>query len=241
VTPIADHLRWPSRRKRGAAELAARDRTVEPAELATRRDLLATELAELQWDLGGLVYEMARRDHFRLDVVVRQAAKLQEVDAELGEVERMLRLEQAGAGGTCPSCGALHARGAVYCWQCGADLMSRQPVGGEAAPAGTRGEEQAARPASAPAPAEPPPTPAPAHPAPAPPPATPEPMPPDMGEQVPRRRFAPPSPAAQPAPVDAPTAPVNPPPAPVERPREAPPRPIPEPPASSARTGASGI
>jgi hypothetical protein len=209
VTPIADHLRWRPRRKRGAAELAARDRSVEPAELATRRDLLATELAELQWDLGGLVYEMARRDHFRLDVVVRQAAKLQEVDAELGEVERMLRLEQAGAGGTCPSCGALHARGAVYCWQCGADLMSRQPVGGEGAAA--------------------------------PPPATPEPMPPDMGEQVPRRRFAPPPPAAQPAPVDAPTAPVNPPPAPVERPREAPPRPIPEPPASSARTGASGI
>ena len=125
MTPIADHLRWRPRRKRGAAELAARDRSVEPAELATRRDLLATELAELQWDLGGLVYEMARRDHFRLDVVVRQAAKLQEVDAELGEVERMLRLEQAGAGGTCPSCGALHARGAVYCWQCGADLMSR--------------------------------------------------------------------------------------------------------------------
>ena len=77
---------------------------------------------------------MARRDHFRLDIVVRQAAKLQEVDAELGEVERLLRLDQAGAGGTCPSCGALHARGAVYCWQCGADLMSRQPAGGEAPP-----------------------------------------------------------------------------------------------------------
>jgi hypothetical protein len=217
VTPIADYLRWRPRRKRGAAELAARDRSVEPSELATRRDRLSTELAELQWDLGGLVYEMARRDHFRLDVVVRQAAKLQEVDAELGEVERLLRLDQAGAGGTCPSCGALHARGAVYCWQCGTDLMSRRPAG-EAAP-----------------------TSSPAHPAPAPPPATPEPMPPDLGEEVPRRRFAPPPPAAQPPPVDAPTSPMSPPTAPVDTPQQPATPPIPEPPASSATTRASGV
>jgi hypothetical protein len=124
---FADYFRRPSRR--GAAALAAAsDRAVEPAELAARRDQLSGELAELQWDLGGLVYEMARRDHFRLDLVVRQAAKLQGVDAELGEVERLLHLEQAGAGGSCAACGALHARGAVYCWQCGADLIARTAV-----------------------------------------------------------------------------------------------------------------
>jgi hypothetical protein len=111
--------------------LADRDRSVGPAELVSRRDELAAQLVELQWDLGGLVYEMARRDHFRLDVVVSQAAKLQGVDAELGEVERLLHLEQAGAGGTCSACGALHAHGAVYCWQCGADLMARKPAGAE--------------------------------------------------------------------------------------------------------------
>ena len=44
---------------------------------------------------------MAIRDHFRLDVLTRQAAKLQQVDAELGEVERMLKLDQAGAAGAC--------------------------------------------------------------------------------------------------------------------------------------------
>ena len=32
---------------------------------------------------------MAIRDHFRLDVLVRKAAELQEADAELGEVERL--------------------------------------------------------------------------------------------------------------------------------------------------------
>jgi hypothetical protein len=92
-------------------------------DLQRRRDRLARELAELQWDLGGIAYEMASRDHFRLDVLRNQAAKLQQVDAELGEIERMLRLDQAAAAGACPSCGALYARGAVFCWQCGHDLM----------------------------------------------------------------------------------------------------------------------
>lgn len=92
-------------------------------ELERRRDSLAAQLTELQWNLGGLAYEMAIRDHFRLDVLNRQAAKLQQVDAELAEIERLLRLGEAGAAGACGSCGALYARGAVFCWQCGKDLM----------------------------------------------------------------------------------------------------------------------
>lgn len=113
------------------------------ADLQQRRDQLAGQLAELQWDLGGLAYEMAIRDHFRLDVLTRQAAKLQQVDAELAEVERMLRLDQAGAAGACGSCGALYARGSVFCWQCGKDLMERSPVGGTP-PAGPAPPTQAA-------------------------------------------------------------------------------------------------
>jgi hypothetical protein len=99
-------------------------------DLRQRRDRLADRLAELQWDLGGLAYEMAIRDHFRLDVLVRHAAKLQEVDAELAEVERILRLEEASAAGACGKCGALYARGSVFCRQCGAELMERKPVSG---------------------------------------------------------------------------------------------------------------
>jgi hypothetical protein len=99
------------------------------SDLEKRRDRLARELAELQWDLGGIAYEMASRDHFRLDVLTRQAARLQQVDAELAEVERMLKLDQAGAAGACGSCGALYARGSVFCWQCGKDLMDRGAVG----------------------------------------------------------------------------------------------------------------
>jgi hypothetical protein len=95
------------------------------SELERRRRHLAEEVTELHWDLGGLAYEMAIRDHFRLDVLVRRAAILQERDAELAEVERLLHAEETGVSGSCRQCGAPHSRGAVFCWQCGATLMER--------------------------------------------------------------------------------------------------------------------
>ena len=76
---------------------------------------------------------MAIRDHFRLDVLVRRAALLQQRDAELAEVERLLRLEEHGAAGTCPNCAAPHSRGAGYCWQCGATLVGAGAGAGAAA------------------------------------------------------------------------------------------------------------
>ena len=97
------------------------------SQLRRRRDALAEEVTELHWDLGGLAYEMAIRDHFRLDVLARRAALLQERDAELAEVERLLKLEDEAVAGNCPNCAAPHSRGAVYCWQCGTTLMERLP------------------------------------------------------------------------------------------------------------------
>jgi hypothetical protein len=96
-------------------------------DLIKRREELMARYAELQCDLGGLVYEMAIRDHIRVDVLVRRAAILQDVDAELGEIERILRLEETGTAGSCASCGAPHSSGAVYCWQCGQPLLERVP------------------------------------------------------------------------------------------------------------------
>jgi hypothetical protein len=96
-------------------------------DLARRRDELMARVAELQWDLGGLAYEMAIRDRIRIDVLVRRAAALQELDAELGEVERILRMEETGSAGVCASCGAPHSSGAVYCWQCGSPLLEQVP------------------------------------------------------------------------------------------------------------------
>ena len=93
------------------------------AELRRRRHELAERVAALTWDLGGLAYEMAIRDHYRLDVLARKAAELQKLDGELGEVQRLLATTEAGIHGQCRSCGAVHSRGAAYCWHCGAPLM----------------------------------------------------------------------------------------------------------------------
>jgi hypothetical protein len=97
-------------------------------DLTRRRDELAGRLAELQWDLGGLTYEMAVRNHIRVEVLVQRAATLQEVDSELSEVERILRLEETGTAGLCASCGAPHSSGAAYCWQCGQPLLEHVPT-----------------------------------------------------------------------------------------------------------------
>jgi hypothetical protein len=97
------------------------DRTVD---LRRRRDQLNARVAELQWDLGGLVYEMAIRNRIRVEVLVQRAAVLQEADAELGEVERILRLEETGMAGACANCGSPHSVGASFCWQCGQPLLA---------------------------------------------------------------------------------------------------------------------
>lgn len=68
-------------------------------DLRRRRDALAEQVRELHWDLGGLAYEMAIRDHFRLDVLVRRAALLQERDGELAQVEQLLRIEDGAVDG----------------------------------------------------------------------------------------------------------------------------------------------
>ncbi len=90
--------------------------------MSSQRESVARRVAEAQWDLGGLVYEMAARDHFRLDVLTARAADLQELDAELATLDRSLALEESGAAGTCQACDALYVRGALFCSQCGSRL-----------------------------------------------------------------------------------------------------------------------
>lgn len=96
-------------------------------DLERRRDVLKARVAELQWDLGGIVYEMAIRDRIRVDVLVKRAARLQDADSELNEIERILRLEHTSTAGSCASCGAPHSTGASYCWQCGQPILQQVP------------------------------------------------------------------------------------------------------------------
>jgi len=95
----------------------------ESAELVAKRDRLLEKFTVMQADLGGAFYEMAIRDHVRLDVLTRKAAELQRVDAELLSAERELELEREDAAGLCPGCGAPFGHGVRFCAQCGHALV----------------------------------------------------------------------------------------------------------------------
>jgi hypothetical protein len=130
VTPL-DAAGLPATPAPDAAGAAAAPQSSVPTgeagivDLERRRDKLTARFVELQWDLGGLAYEMAIRNRIRVDILVQRAAVLQDTDAELGEVERILRLEETGTAGTCASCGAPHSSGAAYCWQCGQPILEQ--------------------------------------------------------------------------------------------------------------------
>jgi len=99
-------------------------------DLMRRRDQLVARVAELQWDLGGLAYEMAIRNSMDVELLVKRAVALQDADAELSEVERIVRTEETGASGSCKYCSAPHSSGATFCWQCGKPLLEQ--VSGDA-------------------------------------------------------------------------------------------------------------
>lgn len=120
---VADNAAPPL--KRGSELPSERGRVVD---LRRCRNELTARIAELQFDLGGLVYEMAIRNQIRVDLLVRRAAVLQEADSELNEVQRILRLEETATAGACPSCGAPHSSGAAYCWQCGQPILPQVPT-----------------------------------------------------------------------------------------------------------------
>jgi hypothetical protein len=61
-------------------------------DLVAQRDRLLEKFTIMQADLGGAFYEMAIRDHVRMDALTRKAAELQRVDAELLATERLLEM-----------------------------------------------------------------------------------------------------------------------------------------------------
>ena len=95
----------------------------ENKELRAQRDRLLEKFTVMQADLGGAFYEMAIRDHVRLDVLTRKAAELQRVDAELLAVERLLEIERTDAAGHCPTCNSPFGPADRFCPQCGTSLV----------------------------------------------------------------------------------------------------------------------
>ena len=92
--------------------------------MRAQRDRLIEKFTVMEADLGGAFYEMAIRDHVRLDVLTRKAAELQRVDAELAALEAALELERSDAAGICHACGSPYRPGAKFCGQCGTSLTT---------------------------------------------------------------------------------------------------------------------
>ena len=98
------------------------------AELRARRERLLERYTLTQLELGGAFYEMAVRDHVNVEALLSRAAELQRLDAELAQLDQIIATGGAVAG-ACPACEAPYARGAAFCWQCGAALAIADTVG----------------------------------------------------------------------------------------------------------------
>ena len=123
---LGKRLRREPREKATAAAKPPAEQIPENKDLRAQRDRLLEKFTVMQADLGGAFYEMAIRDHVRLDVLTRKAAELQRVDAELLAVERLLELDRSDAAGLCPSCGSPYGPAVRFCPQCGHSLTATE-------------------------------------------------------------------------------------------------------------------
>ncbi|MDQ2761017.1 MAG: hypothetical protein M3Y17_11490 [Actinomycetota bacterium] len=97
-----------------------------------RRARYLRRLRELQLrDIGGFMVELHRFGRERPDLVQAKVAGAASSDAELRALERALgkqhspsELREAGIGGACARCGAVHGSTDSYCASCGVHLDS---------------------------------------------------------------------------------------------------------------------
>jgi len=113
-----------------------------PRRLRQERRRLLTRREESVYHLGGLAFELYRRDLLPDGVMRMRAAEVadlddsvRDIDVRLSEVERERRERRtAGAAdqsvGSCMTCRAPFRAEARYCWQCGAQVVP-PPVGGD--------------------------------------------------------------------------------------------------------------
>ena len=110
---------WPFGRGRSGRTAAgeAPRRASHPAALKREQRALLREREERIRDLGGLVFEMFRRDRFRVELVTERCADLVAVEERLSELDALLSASRRG-GLRC-ACGAPLAWGAHFCANCG--------------------------------------------------------------------------------------------------------------------------
>lgn len=101
-------------------------RASHPAVLKREQRTLLREREERIRDLGGLVFEMFRRDRFRVELVTERCADLTALEQRLSELDALLSASRRG-GLRC-ECGAPLSWGAHFCANCGRPAGSRPVV-----------------------------------------------------------------------------------------------------------------
>lgn len=115
------------------AALPAPPRPERAGALRRRRRRLLSRREEAVYHLGGLAFELYRRDLLREEVMRLRAGEVaqlddsvRDIDARLFELDRIRRERRRGASeahaGNCLACRAPFRAEARYCWQCGALL-----------------------------------------------------------------------------------------------------------------------
>jgi hypothetical protein len=101
-----------------------------------RRARYLRQLREVQLrDIGGFALELHRYGRHRADLVDAKVAVAAETDRELRALEHALArrspirdLREAGIGGTCAKCGAVHGSADRFCAACGTPLAGSEPA-----------------------------------------------------------------------------------------------------------------
>jgi hypothetical protein len=120
------------------------------AHLRRRRRELLNRRAQAVYHLGGLAFELFRRDLLTEQVMRVRAEEVAELDRSVREIdERLLQLAERPPkvartrkakeepAGECPSCGSPHTSVAAYCWNCGVKLPAPEPEASDASEAPT--------------------------------------------------------------------------------------------------------
>ena len=103
-----------------------------PGVLRRERKALREARERLVRDLGGLIFEMYKRDRFNEDLVRERCAELLELDGRLEEIDVLLDMAVSRAPARRCSCGAELPPFARFCPQCG--LPTEQATDGASPP-----------------------------------------------------------------------------------------------------------
>ena len=117
---------WPfGRRRARSTQGEAPRRSSHPNALKRERRALLREREDRIRDIGGLVFEMFRRDRFRVELVTERCVDLVALDERLAEIDALLAASRGG-GPRC-ACGAPLAWNSHFCANCGRPV-GPQPV-----------------------------------------------------------------------------------------------------------------